>query len=536
MEEPALWATVKLLAPSLILLATAASVAVLLRGAQVQAGCPRAAAVLGLLAASLIASLQLGATARLASLPLGAVSAPMIELRQTALSLSWLQLLLFSSAALILASPHGSLPALLLLLAVAAPSLLAGSFPAVCLFWFTTEIALALYRAATRAKPGHAFAAAGALLPPVLGTAAVLAAFHASASDEALVLSLGSLRGPSWLLLVAAVALRLRPWSPAGPLASYGASQESARTGAVAALLVAGTTGFFTLSRLDMTPRPGQPPQSVVLVLLVLSVGTAALAWAHRRAWPGVVLWSTGALLTTTLLPATLAFPPAAWVGPAAAHILAALVACTTVSLLPWPPWSPRKLPGLVMAVVGFSLLPWPVFPYGRAVTWGLDLLAGFRPAGAVLLALTAGLPAAALLAGQRGRRHLVGNSRADAATTLVGLLVVGVSAALVLGAGSQNSAQALFAGDHPSPGVLALALLGASLGLLLTVADRAGILAPLDTELLTRPRPTAPAWVRDAPGAISGGVELVFRFLEGETPLTWTVLIGTAILILAAG
>jgi hypothetical protein len=523
-EEPTLLAALKLLAPSLILFATAGLVSVPSARAYLSPSRTQAAAVVGVLLALIAAGLQTDTTARLASVPLGPVSAPMIELHLGALSLGWLQLLLLGGAALVLVSPATLAPKALILLAVAAPSLMVGSFPAVCLCWFATELALAFFGAPGPAKGDSR------LVTVVLGTGAILGAFHISASDEALVLSLGSLRGASWLLLVAAVGLRLRLWSPAGTQ-----DPDAPELLPMAALLVAGVTGFFTLSHLETTPRPGEAPQWLTLALLVLAVAVGALAWAHRRSWPGVPAWAGAALLATLLLPSALTFPPVAWVGPGAAHVLVALVAYVTLAHVMRPSGLARQLRSLAMAAVAFTLLPWPVLPYGRAMTWTLDVLGDVRPAGAVLLSLVSGLPAAALVAGVRLARDPEAHTTAEKGTAGVALLLTVLTAVISIGLASPQ-AGSLLPGVQPSLGALALAALSSLLGLGLAVADSAGILTALDTEELAKRRLAAPRWLRDAATTFSHGAETLFLLLEGETPLTWAMLIGAAVLILAAG
>jgi len=511
----------KVLAPSLTLLAAAGLVATLSARSGFGPTWNRAVAALALLLALLLATLQVDRAANFAGVPLGPVSVSLIQLRFTPLSLAWMQVLFLGAAALVLVSPPASLPLTLALVAAATPALMVGSFPALCLTWFLVEVTLAAV--------GPSPATGNTWFPLLFGTAAVLAAFHTSASDEALILSLGSLRPVSWLLLVSGVGLRLRWWSPA--------SMTSGVLPPAAPFLAAAATGFFTLSHLESTPRGGEVTDWVWLPALLASLAASLMAWGHRRSQPEATLRVGAGLLLPLLLLEAVAIPPAPWVGPAAAHVLAAMVGLTVLKRIQRPMWLPAWVLAAAGLAVAATLLPWPILPYGRAVATALEALSATRPAAAVVLALLAGLPAAALLASIRVEPGDQARTPAELSTSLAALVLPLLVAYLAgtLAASAAASDAALLYSD-PSLGAVAMAVLGGFVGLVLAVADRAGLLAPLDTVLPTGMDAAlgrGAAWVADH---VSAGAETVFRFLEGETPLTWAVLIGGAVLVLAAG
>jgi len=520
-EEPTVLSLVKVLAPSLTLLAAAGLVATMSARSSLGPTWSRAVAALSLLLALLLATLQVDQAAGFAGIPLGPVSVSLIQLRFTPLTLAWMQLLFLGAAALVLVSPPSALPLTLALVGASAPALMVGSFPALCLAWFLVEVTLAAV--------GPSPATGNAWFPLLFGTAAVLAAFHTSASDEALILSLGSLRPVSWLLLVTGVALRTRWWSPA--------SLASGELLPAAPFLAAVATGFFTLNHLESVPRGGEVSEGLWLIFLLVSLTAALLAWGHRRSGPTAILRSAAGLLLPLILLGTLSLPPSPWVGPAAAQVLAALVGLTVLQRLLRPPWLPAWTITAAGVVVGVTLLPWPVLPYGRAIAATLEALSSTRPAAAVVLALAAGLPAAALLAATRSEDHGETRSPAEVSTSLAALilpLLVAYLAWSLSAAASRSDAALLYSG--PSLGALAMAVLGGFVGLVLAVADRASLLLSLDNVLPTGLDVAvvrAGSWLSSR---VSAAAETVFRFLEGETPLTWAVLIGAAVLVLAAG
>lgn len=520
-EEPTVLSLVKVLAPSLTLLVAAGLVATMSARSGLGATWSRAVAALALLLGAVLATIQLDQSASLAGVPLGPVSVSLIELRLSPLTLAWIQLLFLSAAALALVSPPEALPATLALVGISAPALMVGSFPALCLAWFLVEVALAAV--------GPSPAGAGTWFPLLFGTGAVLAAFHTSASDEALILSLGSLRPVSWLLLVVGVALRLRWWSPAG-LASGSVLPA-------VPFVVAAGTGFFTLAHLESAPRGGAATEWVWAALLLVTVVSALLAWLHRRSSAATGLWSAAALFLPLILLEALSFPPAPWLGPAAAHVLAVTVAVVVLGRMDRPAWLPSWLLTAAATVAALSLLPWPVFPYGGALASTLEALTVTRPAAAVLLALVAGLPAGAMLAFQGPRSGGVARTTDEVSTALAAVVLTLLAGTLVwtLAASAAQSDAALLYSE-PSLGALAMAVLSGFIGLALAAADRAGLLAALETGMpagIDALLPRAVSWVA---AQLSAAAVTVFRFLEGETPLTWAVLIGAAVLILAAG
>lgn len=521
MDTPTWLSLVKVLAPSLTLLAAAGLVAAL--SARLRSGTiwSQAIAALALVVALILATLQIDHSTSLAGVPLGPVSVSLIELRYSPLTLTWMQLLFLSMAALVLVSPPEAIPISLALVGISAPALMIGSFPALCLTWFLVEVALAAI--------GPSPATGNTWFPLIFGTAAVLAAFHTSASDEALILSLGSLRPVSWLLLVTGVALRARWWSPA-TLAS-GSVLPSIP------YITATATGFFTLSHLESTPRGGEVPGWLWLALLLVCIATALLAWGHRRSGIEVVLRSAAALLMPLVLLEAMSLPPAPWIGAAVAHVLVAAAIITVLSRMDLPTWLPTWTSLVVGAIVALTLLPWPILPYGRAMAAALEALSSASPGAAVLLALGAGLPAGALLAAPRYDTGGTAHTSAQLSTTGAALLLSLLSVALVWSlstTATTSDTALLYAG--PSLGAMAMGVLGGFLGLVLAVVDRTGLLAALDS---TVPSGIDTAFARAGSWLvthISATAETVFRFLEGETPLTWAVLIGTAVLILAAG
>ncbi len=521
MEEPTIVSLVKVLAPSLTLLVAAGLVAAMSARASLGATWSRAVAALALLVGAVLATLQVDQSASLAGVPLGPVSVSLIELRLSPLTLAWTQFLFLSAAALVLVSPVSALPATLALVGVSAPALMIGSFPALCLTWFLVEVALAAV--------GPSPATASTWLPLLFGTGAVLAAFHTSASDEALILSLGSLRPVSWLLLITGVALRLRWWTPTG-LAS------GSMLPAVPFVVAAGT-GLFTLVHLESAPRGGLGNQWFCGALLLAAVFSSLLAWLQRRSRAGTGLWSAAALALPLILLQALSFPPAPWLGPAAAHVLAATVAVVVLDHLERPEWFPSRLMSALRILTALSLLPWPVLPYGRALASTLEALAAARPAAAVLLALVAGLPGSALLALKGPRCGGVARTAAEVSTALAAVTLTLLSGVLVwtMAASAGQSDAALLYPD-PSLAALAMAVLSGFIGLALAAADRAGLLATLETGIPAGIDSTLPRAVTRLADHLSVAAETVFRFLEGETPLTWAVLIGAAVLILAAG
>ena len=519
--------SVTMASPAIVL----APLAILLAGAALSASLPEAGLdspylVRGLPAGLILIAALLTLTGSytyvpVSSFPLGNVSAPLIDLRTDSLALHWVSLVLLVSLGVSLTAPVEVLPRVLVATGLGCVSFFAGGMAALCLAWFVTEAALLLLEGDSSTRPVMP-------LPFVLSVAAMLGAVYSSPSDEALVLSQSSLTPRSWSLAILAVTFRLRIWpfpgrQIAGPLAAL-------------RLAIAAATGFYVLTEFGGAAAPGYPSDALVLAVFLGVTFAALYGWSRATPSQGLIWWCSLALSGTLILQAALSIPPLATLGPAAAHLVAVLAAHSlAVRLRPSRPLPAWLAPALAVAAV-LSLLPWPLLPFGQALQHLFSLLMGTRPLLALLLAFWLCLPSAGLvLAALEGAIEPESATRRPLVSVAVLLAAAG---GLVLGLGfSSRFAEPPSVASPPATvgaGILALALTVLVLG-----AVAAAWLGVMPRSLGKDETGTGEPWLTWPLRLLATAaryLDIVFRFVEGETPLAWSALVGVAILIAASG
>ncbi|MHB0877425.1 MAG: hypothetical protein ACYC5O_15415 [Anaerolineae bacterium] len=472
------------------------------------------AAVRGVAVATIAVALLL--TARLGEayspmvlFPFGSVSIPLVDLRMDPLAVSWLRFVLLGGLALVVFMPTDSVAAGLALLAAAAGSLVAGTLGALAIAWLATEAAFLLF---DTPRTGSQMSA----VPLSLGGVAMVLAVYASASQEAMVMSDASLRTLSWVLLLLAVCLRLRLWPLTWPDAEP----------SVMALwqLVACSTTAVLLMRLAPAPVAATAPLWVTALVILSAAISSLRGWLRRD---GTARQDTGVALAALLLPlAALTIPPSPLLAPALAHVAAVVVVLAIAPAFRRRDGLPRLVTVALPVLAVATLAPLPLLPFGRGYLQVLGLLAAQRPLGAVIAALVTSLAGAMLILRAlepEGRPTLSRRPRWPAVAALGGALVT-----LLLGLGLGSDWAGGTESAAPRFGTMLLAWAGVAAALGLVYGRVRGLLPSLVAEPFstTLPRRSALALLRS--------VDTVLRLIEGETALTWTTVIGVAILAIA--
>ena len=516
---------VALLSPAAALLLGAALLAALPRLGVFPAIVLRAVACLAILLALVGLHRLTDAYAPLVSIPLGDLTMPVVDLGVDQQSLSWARLLLVGSLGVVIVLRASSLGPCLFVLAVASTAFLGSSPATIALAWFLTEIGIVVI-SRERGNGGADMA------PLCLGATAMVVALYAGSLDQASGLGEASFKPLSWLLLVLAVGLRLRLW----PLRWHADSMP----GAMLLFLVATTTGFLVLSRGSPGSSDNLPPRWLSALLALSAVVASALSWLRRQKALELSLLAGAALAPLPLLLATLPASPSPALGPAAAHLVAALLLYALAPIVPLPGRFPAWLGRAVPLLATLTLVPLPVFPFGRAVLQVFSLLAAVRPISALVASVAMALPVAAMISAALGEpQHRQVLRWRDAtsvalAASLLTTLALGLGLVSTYGAGvGSTPRQSGWAGGSSAVAVVAVVAL--------SVADRRGL--PLMLGLphyhLVRARGGAATPLSGLGSLASGAAsvfETVFRLVEGETALTWATLVGCAILIIAAG
>lgn len=498
------------LSPMVALLVGALVAFALLRQAVVPATEVRLVAVVALLLALALAHRLQAAYAPMVMLPFGNISIPVVDMRLDAIAVSWLRYMLVAGLALVLLIPAESLAAALALLAAASVSLSAGTLGALAIAWLATETAFLLFDTPGSRAPMSA-------VPLSLGGACMVLAVFASASQEAMVLSDASLKPHSWVLLLAAVCLRLRLW----PL-----SWPTARPSLTALwLLVSCCTAATVVVRLAQASVAAQVPLWVSTSIVLSATVSSLRGWTSPD---GTVRQDAGMVLAALVLPlAATTLPASSRLAPALAHLSAVIVVLAVAPAV--PPY--RRLPGCARSVVPLlavlTLVPLPLLPFGTAYAEAITRLAAERHVGGILSVLAMALAGALMVCRALDLTDRPALSRRNAPHVAALLAVSLLLVALGLGLGADwGSGQQ---GAVPvSLAAVALAWLGVAAAAGLVYGRQNGLLA------FAPPSPFVGAWPQRLAIALLRSIDTLLRLVEGETALTWTTVIGVAVLSIA--
>ena len=465
-----------------------------------------AACVLG----SLLATLQEGRFyAPLRSFAVGPLVLPILDLATTPMSLAWARLALGVGLAAVLVLEPGELPGAMVFLAVALLGFFAGGFPALCLSWLLVELALSVV------FPAQAI---GLHQWGVLSGTVMVAALFGGVSIQGLLLSQEALPALTWALAVLGVICRAyRCWG----------LSAARRGGASLLLAVALLSGCYALARVGLAARQASLPLAFLL-LSFLAAGRAAWVAALRLTMPAQAAL---AMLLLILAAAVLA-PPAEGFGAACAYAVLAFALGSVLSAMgPLARW--RREARLVLAALpALCFVPLPGLPFGSyAIAAGASLAHGFSAVLAVIWAVLAGVSLSALSVGLlRVRTGEVSAPWGQAAAVVTLGMLASVAA---FPAAFQEGGSAA-----PEVGAWELATPLLILGVAVVAAWRS-------TSLLAS-RGVRGHADRDAAlvGLLGGGrwrgvllgLRLLARLVEGEAALSWPVLVGLALLALAAG
>jgi len=516
-ESPNLAPPLALATPPAILVAGALLACIVWRARSTTAFTVKAVASMTILLALVTTYYTTHGSIPLISTLVGASFVPSVYLELGATALAWTRLLLLAGLAIVTVVPTRSISIALLLLAAASSSFLAPSFAAICFTWVATEACFYLFEHYLSDRP---VVVTQYLLP----AATMTAAFYATALSSIATPTNAAIGRVSTVLIIVAVYFRLRLWPLRWPLARK--SQTALW------ILAAGLTSFHTLMRVLPAGQSQQPPGWIASAMLISAIVTALYAWLQHSDGRSILRWAWTSLACLLFLLAVTTPRAANLAAIAAAYLVMGGVLYALTPSLPLsahtPEWSHRA----VSLVAASTLLPWPFTPFGKAMAQLVNMYLQLSPSLAILVILVLATTEGSLLSSAFDKAPVRTTEAPDNWRRVA--LPLALSAMLAF---SRAPSLAMSTTRLPAASAQTNVLILGSilLAMIIMVAQYRAIgeqvlLPP------TQARTSSSARLSATFGSIALALDSLFRFIEGETALTWGVLVGVAIIVIASG